>query len=77
MCGLLKRDSLDNPDIGFAFLPQYTEQGYALEIAAATLEHARSFLHIEKISAITDPANERSIRLLQKLGMTFERKLCQ
>lgn len=73
MCGLLKRDSLDSPDIGFAFLPEYTGQGYAFEIAASTLEYARSFLCIEKISAITDAANERSIRLLKKLGMTFER----
>ncbi len=69
MCGILKRDTLDTPDIGFAFLPKYMGNGYAYEIAHATLMHAKNKLKIPRISAITLPANERSIRLLEKMGL--------
>lgn len=71
MCGILKRDTLDNPDIGFAFLDEFTGQGYAYEIASATLKYAIHDLKIQKVSAITLPHNERSIRLLEKIGMKF------
>lgn len=69
MCGMLKRESLRYPDVGFAFLPTYTGFGYALESAAAVVEYALRQLRIPKIGAITRPTNERSIRLLEKLGM--------
>lgn len=69
MCGIIKRDTLENPDIGFAFLPQFTGKGYAYEIASATLLYALNNLKISKISAITLPHNERSIKLLEKIGM--------
>ncbi len=75
MCGLLKRPQLDDPDIGFAFLPQYTGQGYAFEIAAKTLENGFSQFGLEKIVAITDPENASSVRLLEKLGMRFEKRI--
>ena len=71
MCGLIKRDTLDNPDIGFAFLEEFTGNGYAYEIASATLSYAIKDLNIQKISAITLPHNEPSIRLLEKIGMRF------
>jgi RimJ/RimL family protein N-acetyltransferase len=71
MCGILKRETLENPDIGFAFLKQFTGKGYAYEIANATLSHALSHLKIPKVSAITLPNNVRSIRLLEKIGMKF------
>jgi RimJ/RimL family protein N-acetyltransferase len=73
LCGLLKRDSLDHPDLGFAFLPAYTGAGYGYEIASATLAHARQQHQLTDIGAITLPTNEPSIRLLRKLGMQFER----
>jgi len=73
MCGLIKRDGLENIDIGFALLPQYAGHGYAYEIAAATMDHAKHTLGIEKIVAITSEDNTHSIRLLNKIGMGFEK----
>jgi RimJ/RimL family protein N-acetyltransferase len=75
MCGLLKRDSLPDPDIGFAFLPEYEGKGYALESAMATLRYASENLQIVKISAITKADNRKSIRLLQGLGFRFISKI--
>ena len=73
MCGLLKRDYLDHPDLGFAFLPAYTGKGYAFEIACATVHHAFSYLGLKKIFGITLPENFTSIRLLQKIGFVYVR----
>jgi ribosomal-protein-alanine N-acetyltransferase len=68
MCGVLKRDTLPDPDIGFSFLPQYWSQGYALEAARAVMAHARGVLGLERILAITTQDNESSMRLLGRLG---------
>lgn len=68
MCGLLKRDTLEHADLGFAFLARFQGQGYAREAAAATLEHARRDFGLTRVAAIVDPANARSIHLLQRLG---------
>lgn len=73
LCGLIKRDTLDDVDIGFAFLPQYRSQGYAHEAAAATLAYARNTLGMKRIVAITSPDNQASGRLLEKIGLRFER----
>ncbi len=70
-CGILKRPNLKTPDIGFAFLPEFYGQGYAFEIATATLAYAKEQLHIPVVSAITLPDNTRSIRLLEKLGLKY------
>jgi RimJ/RimL family protein N-acetyltransferase len=75
MCGLLKRADLDHPDIGFAFLPEFTGKGYAYEMAAATLSHAKKVLNHELILAITLPENKNSIKLLEKIGMTFSKPI--
>lgn len=75
MCGLIQRDYLEDVDIGFALLPQYTEKGYAYEAAKATLNYATINLALKKIVAFTDTDNERSISLLKKLGMTFEKMI--
>ncbi len=72
MCGLLKRDALADPDLGFAFLSRFWSRGYALEAARATLEHARTGLGMSRVVAITTPDNEASIRLLTRLGFAFE-----
>jgi RimJ/RimL family protein N-acetyltransferase len=69
MCGILKRDSLENPDIGFAFLPVHMGKGYAFEMAKATLDHATHQLKLKTICAITNPENVRSIQLLEKIGL--------
>lgn len=73
MCGLIKRDNLDDVDIGFAFLDRHAGQGYAFEAAKAVMSHAREVLGIQRIVAITSVDNERSIRLLEKIGLRFEK----
>jgi RimJ/RimL family protein N-acetyltransferase len=72
MCGLIRRDTLDHPDLGFAFLPRFRGAGYAREAARATLDHARRSLSLGPLLAITSLHNERSIALLEKLGFVFE-----
>ncbi|WP_295801465.1 GNAT family N-acetyltransferase [uncultured Microbulbifer sp.] len=72
LCGLVKRDFLDDVDIGYAFLPQYRGRGYALEAAQAVMDFARNGLGLKRIVAIVSPANPRSIALLEKLGMRSE-----
>jgi len=73
MCGVLKRDSLPDPDLGFSFLPDYWSKGYAHEAAGAVMRHAREVLHLDRILAITTHDNLPSMRLLGKLGFRFER----
>ena len=73
ICGLLKRDSLEDADVGFAFLPRFWSQGFGLESAAAVLTHGRQTWGLKRILAITSPDNDASIRLLAKLGFRFER----
>jgi RimJ/RimL family protein N-acetyltransferase len=73
MCGLIKRDTLEDVDLGFAFLPQFRGQGYAREAAAATLEYGRREFGLKRVVAITHPENESSGRLLEKLGFIFEK----
>lgn len=72
MCGLIKRPTLDDVDIGYAFLPKFWSKGYAVESALAAKEQAYT-LGLKRLVAITDPANDGSIRVLEKIGMTFER----
>ena len=73
ICGLIKRDTLPEPDIGFAFLPEYWNQGYAHESAAEVMRHARADLRLDRILAITSPDNEASGKLLEKIGLRFQR----
>jgi len=72
ICGLLKRDSLKDVDVGFAFLPRFWSKGYAFEAASAVMAYGRNDLGLGRIVAITSPDNQASIRLLEKLGMRFE-----
>ena len=72
ICGVLKRETLPDPDIGFAFLPVYWNQGYAFESAAAVMQHARETLKLGRILAITSPDNEASGKLLDKIGLRFD-----
>lgn len=75
MCGLMKRESLDDIDIGFAFLPAYRGQGYAVEAARASLEYGRDVLKSKRVVAITLPENQSSIALIKKIGLRFERMI--
>ena len=71
--GLIKRDGLDDVDIGFAFLPRFRGFGYAYESTAAVLDHGRKVLGFPRIVAINSKDNEDSARLLERLGLRFEK----
>lgn len=68
MCGIVRRDTLPGPDLGYAFLPEYTGAGLAEEATRAALKHARDALHFSEMLAIVQPDNAASIKLLHKLG---------
>jgi RimJ/RimL family protein N-acetyltransferase len=72
MCGLLKRDTLPDADVGFAFLPDYRSQGYAFEAASSVMSYGREVLGLPRIVAITSRDNDASIKLLEKIGLKFE-----
>lgn len=71
-CGIYKRDNLDHPDIGFAFLPDYLGKGYGYESAKAVMNRASSWFKDGKILGFTVPNNTASIKLLEKLGLHQE-----
>lgn len=75
MCGLVKRIALTDVDLGFAFLPQFWSQGYAVEAATALLDHAKEEVGLKRLVAITSLDNGGSMRLLGKLGFAFERRI--
>ena len=73
MCGLVRREALDDVDLGFAFLPQYTGHGYAKEAGSAIMDLARKKVKSKRLVAITMVDNSNSINLLRKLGFNFEK----
>ena len=73
LSGLVKRDALPDPDIGFAFLPEFWSRGYAFESAAAVKDYAVRTLRLPRVLAITNPDNAGSIRIVEKLGLEFVR----
>lgn len=73
LCGLVRRDGLADVDIGFAFLPAFRGNGYAFESAAAVMAHGRDSLGLDRIVAITTIDNDRSIRVLERLGLVREK----
>jgi RimJ/RimL family protein N-acetyltransferase len=75
ICGLIKREALDDVDIGFALLPVFRGHGYACEAAAAVMAYGREVLGMTRIVAIVSPENGASMKLLRKLGLRFERKI--
>lgn len=75
VCGLVKRDGLDDVDIGFAFLPHFRGRGYALEAARAVMQYGRNIIGLERIVAIAKPDNMPSVRLLEEIGLRPEKKI--
>ena len=73
MCGLIKRDGLEDVDIGYALLPRFWSKGYAVEAAQATKMYAKDEVGLKRIVAIVDPANQGSIRVLEKIGLRYEK----
>jgi len=72
-CGLLRRESLPYPDLGFAFLARHWGRGYAREAAAAVVELASERYHLERLLAITSPGNDASKRVLEAVGFYHEK----
>jgi [ribosomal protein S5]-alanine N-acetyltransferase len=75
ICGLIRREVLEDVDIGYAFLPGFWSRGYAVESALAVKQYAHDVIGLKRIVAITDPENLGSIRVLEKIGMKFERMI--
>ena len=73
ICGLIRREVLEDVDIGYAFLPRFWSKGYAVESALAVKQYAHDVIGLKRIVAITDPGNLGSIRVLEKIGMKFEK----
>jgi RimJ/RimL family protein N-acetyltransferase len=72
MCGLFKRDDLEQPDLGFAFFARACGKGYATESSRAIIDHARDTLGLPLLAAMVNPANERSVALIEKLGFRYK-----
>lgn len=75
MCGLIRRDTLEDVDLGYALLPEFTGKGYAIEAGRAVVDHAMDGLSLERLVAVVSPGNGRSIRVLERLGFSFERMM--
>ena len=75
LCGLVRRQGMDDVDMGFAILERHSGRGYASEAAQRIVRHAREDLGLARITGITQPGNAASIALLEKLGMRFERTI--
>ena len=75
ICGLLKRDYLDDVDVGFALRETFRGAGYAYEAAEAAIRHGQEVLGLGRIVAITSPDNHASMKVLQRLGLQFERMI--
>lgn len=73
LCGFVKRDGLPEADIGFALLPQFEGKGYAFESASAAMLYGRDVLKLPRVLAITSQHNANSQKILEKIGLKFER----
>ncbi len=71
ICGLFKREHLDDPDIGFGLLPPFRRDGIAWEAAVAVLSEAQGALDFKRVTAIVSPQNDASVRLIEKLGLAY------
>jgi ribosomal-protein-alanine N-acetyltransferase len=75
ICGLLKRDALEDVDLGYALVPEHWSKGYAMESASAVMAYAREKLGLGRVLAIVDAGNQSSIRLLEKIGFRYDRMI--
>jgi RimJ/RimL family protein N-acetyltransferase len=75
ICGLLRRDFHPDVEIGFAFLPQFRGKGYALEAASAVMALGLKTLRLQRIVALTALHNHPSMKVLERLGLKFERMI--
>lgn len=72
-CGLKYHPDTNEYDIGFRFFKKYWNQGFATETAAAVLDYGFNVLHIPVIIGRAMRANSASIKVLEKIGMQFDK----
>ncbi|MDG1752421.1 MAG: GNAT family N-acetyltransferase [Thalassotalea sp.] len=75
LSGLIKREGIEHPEVGFAFLAKHCKKGYGFESASAVVKYAKDVLQIETLQAICNPENIASSSLLTKLGFHFKKQL--
>ncbi|MGK0270417.1 MAG: RimJ/RimL family protein N-acetyltransferase [Cocleimonas sp.] len=75
LCGLMKRDNLDDADLGYAFLPDFWQKGFALEAVQSVLSYAKNTHQLTRVLALCKSSNTASIKLLNKVDFTFDRDL--
>ena len=75
LCGLMKRDNLDDADLGYAFLPEFCHKGFAIEAVESVLGYAKNTHQLSQILTLSKSSNEASIKLLKKVGFLFDRDL--
>jgi RimJ/RimL family protein N-acetyltransferase len=73
--GLVKRKELEHTDIGFGFLPDYEGKGFGYESSVTIMDLAKNKFKLDKVCAITNPDNKSSIHLLEKLGLSFQKRI--
>lgn len=71
--GIYKRPGLDHADIGFALLPEFEGNGYAHEASSTLLDFIKNQGILNRVEGITIPSNKASQRLLEKLGLSYEK----
>ena len=75
ICGLINRESLDDIDVGYAFLAEFRGKGYATEAGQAIVEYAKTVVGLNRVVAVALPDNYASIKVLEKLGLRFEKTI--
>jgi len=75
LCGLMKRDNLDDADLGYAFLPEFWHKGFALEAVESVIDYAKNTHQLSRILALSKSSNTPSIKLLNKVDFLFDRDL--
>ncbi|OIQ29312.1 MAG: hypothetical protein BM564_06330 [Bacteroidetes bacterium MedPE-SWsnd-G2] len=73
--GFIKRDELKFPEVGFAFLPDYQNKGYGYQSTKLALDYGLKTFKFKTLLAITQPNNQGSIKLLQKIGLTYQKRI--
>ena len=73
-CGLQSFDKTSDVEVLFGFFKDCWGKGFATESAKACLKFGFEELHLEKVFATVHPENTASRRILEKIGMTFEKR---
>ena len=75
ICGLAKRETMEDVDVGYSFLERFWGNGYAVEAASAVMNYARGVLGLRRVVGVTAPENASSIKVLEKIGLRFEKMI--